>query len=54
MHFCKKNNLAFTGGSDFHNGNQSKSEIGNPKVSYSAVESLKDKIARSAQQTLQL
>jgi predicted metal-dependent phosphoesterase TrpH len=54
MHFCKKNNLAFTGGSDFHNGNQSKSEIGTPKVSYSAVESLKDKAARGAQQTLQL
>jgi hypothetical protein len=54
MHFCKKNNLAFTGGSDFHNGNQSKSEVGNPKVPYSAVESLKDKVASLAQQTLKL
>lgn len=54
MHFCKKNDLAFTGGSDFHNGNQSKSEIGNPKVPYGAVESLKDKAATLAQQTLQL
>ena len=54
MHFCKKNNLAFTGGSDFHNDNQSKSEIGTPKVSYNAVESLKDKIVGGAQQTLRL
>ena len=54
MHFCKKNNLAFTGGSDFHNGNQSKSEVGTPKVPYSAVESLKDKVAALAQQTLPL
>lgn len=42
---CRKNGLAYTGGSDFHNGNQSKSEIGVPKVPYGAVESLKEKLA---------
>lgn len=45
LQFCKKNGLAYTGGSDFHNANQSKSEIGHPKVPYSAVESLKEKHA---------
>jgi predicted metal-dependent phosphoesterase TrpH len=45
MQYCRKHDLAYTGGSDFHNGNQSKSEIGRPKVPYSAVESLKDKQA---------
>ena len=45
LHFCKKNNLAYTGGSDFHNGHQNKSDIGYPKVPYSAVESLKNKLA---------
>jgi 3',5'-nucleoside bisphosphate phosphatase len=44
MQYCRKHDLAFTGGSDFHNGNQSKSEIGHPKVPYSAVESLKEKL----------
>jgi 3',5'-nucleoside bisphosphate phosphatase len=44
MHFCKKNDLAFTGGSDFHNNHQNKSDLGHPKVSYGAVESLKNKI----------
>jgi predicted metal-dependent phosphoesterase TrpH len=43
MQYCRKHDLAFTGGSDFHNGNQSKSEIGHPKVPYSAVESLKER-----------
>lgn len=43
LQYCRKNGLAYTGGSDFHNGNQSKSEIGIPKVPYSAVESLKEK-----------
>jgi 3',5'-nucleoside bisphosphate phosphatase len=43
LQYCRKNGLAFTGGSDFHNGNQSKSEIGYPKVPYSTVESLKAK-----------
>jgi predicted metal-dependent phosphoesterase TrpH len=45
--YCRKNGLAYTGGSDFHNGNQSKSEIGVPKVPYSAVESLREKLAGS-------
>jgi hypothetical protein len=48
MQYCRKHNLAFTGGSDFHNGNQSKSEIGHPKVPYSAVESLKEKLSPAA------
>ncbi len=43
LQYCRKNGLAFTGGSDFHNGSQSKSEIGLPKVPYGAVESLKEK-----------
>jgi predicted metal-dependent phosphoesterase TrpH len=43
LQYCKKNNLAFTGGSDFHDGNQNKAEIGYPRVIYSAVESLKEK-----------
>jgi 3',5'-nucleoside bisphosphate phosphatase len=45
LHICKKNDLAFTGGSDFHNGHQNKSDVGHPKVPYSAVESLKNKLA---------
>jgi predicted metal-dependent phosphoesterase TrpH len=44
LQYCRKNDLAYTGGSDFHNGNQSKCEIGVPKVPYSAVESLKEKL----------
>jgi predicted metal-dependent phosphoesterase TrpH len=44
LHYCKKNNLAFTGGSDFHNDHQNKSDVGHPKVPYSAVESLKNKL----------
>jgi hypothetical protein len=48
LQYCRKNGLAYTGGSDFHNGNQSKSEIGVPKVPYSAVESLKEKLAACA------
>jgi predicted metal-dependent phosphoesterase TrpH len=48
LQYCRKNGLAYTGGSDFHNGSQSKSEIGVPKVPYSAVESLKEKLASLA------
>jgi 3',5'-nucleoside bisphosphate phosphatase len=44
LQYCRKHGLSFTGGSDFHNRNQSKSEIGVPKVPYSAVESLKEKL----------
>lgn len=43
--WCKKHDLAYTGGSDFHNSNQNKSEIGHVKVPYGAVESLKAKLA---------
>jgi 3',5'-nucleoside bisphosphate phosphatase len=50
LHFCKKHGLAFSGGSDFHNGNQNKSEVGSQKVPYSAVESLKDKLSVVSQQ----
>ena len=46
LQYAKKNDLAYTGGSDFHNSNQNKAEIGKPKISYAAVESLKEKIAR--------
>ncbi len=46
MQYCKKHNLAFTGGSDFHNGHQSKSEVGNPKVPYGAIESLLEKLEK--------
>jgi|WetSurMetagenome_2_1015567.scaffolds.fasta_scaffold00108_40 3',5'-nucleoside bisphosphate phosphatase len=45
--YCRKHGLAYTGGSDFHNGNQSKSEVGVPKVPYGAVESLREKLAGS-------
>jgi predicted metal-dependent phosphoesterase TrpH len=48
MQYCRKHDLAYTGGSDFHNGNQSMSEIGRPKVPYSAVESLKERLALPA------
>jgi predicted metal-dependent phosphoesterase TrpH len=53
-HYCKNLGLAFTGGSDFHTANQNKSEIGHPKIPYSSVESLKEKLAIISQQTLQL
>jgi predicted metal-dependent phosphoesterase TrpH len=44
LNYCKRNDLAFTGGSDFHNITQSKYEIGFPKTPYKAVESLKKKL----------
>lgn len=43
MKLCVKNNLVFTGGSDYHGGSTRKCEIGYPKVPYSAVEGLKEK-----------
>jgi predicted metal-dependent phosphoesterase TrpH len=49
MQYCRKHDLAYTGGSDFHNGNMSMSEVGRPKVPYSAVESLKERRALSSQ-----
>jgi 3',5'-nucleoside bisphosphate phosphatase len=42
---ARKNGLAVTGGSDFHNDNHNKSEIGVPRVPYSAVKGLKEKLA---------
>ncbi len=39
---ARKNGLAITGGSDFHSSNHNKSEIGVPRVPYSAVKSLKE------------
>jgi len=44
---CKKNNLAFTGGSDFHSTNHNKFDLGNPRIPYAAVNSLKDKLNES-------
>jgi 3',5'-nucleoside bisphosphate phosphatase len=40
---ARKFGLAVTGGSDFHNASHNKSEIGVPRVPYSAVRSLKEK-----------
>lgn len=45
MRICKKNHLAFTGGSDFHSSNHNKSEIGWPKIPYSSVKGLKEKLS---------
>ena len=42
LRIAKKHHLAFSGGSDFHNHNQNRSEIGSPSVPYTAVASLKD------------
>jgi predicted metal-dependent phosphoesterase TrpH len=44
LKICKKNNLAFTGGSDFHSDKHRKFELGYPRVTYAAVESLKEKL----------
>ncbi len=41
--YCRKRGLVMTGGSDFHNSTQMKTEIGIPKVSYTVVEGLKSK-----------
>ncbi|MBN1130504.1 MAG: PHP domain-containing protein [Chitinispirillaceae bacterium] len=40
---ARKYGLAITGGSDFHNANHNKSEIGIPRVPYGTVKSLKGK-----------
>ena len=45
LKMCKKNSLAFTGGSDFHSSTHGKFELGTPRVPYAAVESLKEKLA---------
>lgn len=44
MRYAKTHNLAFTGGSDFHSASHNKSEIGAPRVPYSTVKSLADKL----------
>ncbi|MDR2578986.1 MAG: PHP domain-containing protein [Chitinispirillales bacterium] len=41
LKICRKNSLAFTGGSDFHSDKHRKFELGYPRVPYAAVESLK-------------
>jgi predicted metal-dependent phosphoesterase TrpH len=46
IRICKKNNLAITGGSDFHSSNHNKFELGWPRVTYAAVESLKAKLGK--------
>ncbi len=45
MKTCKKHHLAYTGGSDFHSSNHNKSEIGWPRVPYSSIISLKEKLS---------
>jgi 3',5'-nucleoside bisphosphate phosphatase len=42
LRIAKKYHLAFTGGSDFHNHSQNKSEIGIPLVPQTSVNSLKE------------
>lgn len=44
LRIAKKYNLAITGGSDFHNSNHNKSDIGSPSVPYSTVISMKEKL----------
>jgi predicted metal-dependent phosphoesterase TrpH len=49
LNYARKNDLAFTGGSDFHhNLGQGKYSVGHPRVPYSTVESLKAKRAGGA------
>lgn len=43
LQFCKKNDLIYTGGSDFHSSTQTKAEIGIPLVPHYIVEMLKEK-----------
>ncbi|MBD3420837.1 MAG: PHP domain-containing protein [Chitinivibrionales bacterium] len=43
LRFCKAHNLAYSGGSDYHNNNHLRSEIGSKRVSYAAVKSLKER-----------
>jgi predicted metal-dependent phosphoesterase TrpH len=40
---ARRNGLAITGGSDYHNSSHNKSEIGTPRVPYSSVKSLREK-----------
>ena len=51
LRFAKKNHLAYSGGSDFHNRNHNRSEIGIPAVPYSTVNSLKELFGVSQSET---
>jgi predicted metal-dependent phosphoesterase TrpH len=44
LRIAKKHHLAYSGGSDFHNHSQNRSEIGSPSVPYAAVCSIKEMI----------
>jgi hypothetical protein len=46
--YCRKHDLAYTGGSDFHNNAQTRAEIGTPKVSYRVIDSLRNKLAAAS------
>ena len=47
LRICKKHQLAYTGGSDFHNSNHNKSEIGMNSVPANTVKSLREKLSFS-------
>jgi 3',5'-nucleoside bisphosphate phosphatase len=51
LNYCKKHDLCYTGGSDFHTTTLNKPEIGHHKIPYTTVESIKLKAAVVAQQT---
>lgn len=44
MEYGRAHNLVITGGSDFHSSTQSRTEIGNPRLSYSVVKKLKARV----------
>ena len=50
MRIAKKHSLAISGGSDFHNSNHNKSEIGSPFVPYSTINSMKEKLGISVRE----
>jgi len=54
VRYCQKNNLAYTGGSDFHSAAQMKSEIGSPRVPAVVVEKLAGKYREIFQRDLAL
>jgi len=49
---ARRNGLAITGGSDFHSSSHNKSEIGTPRVPYSAVKSLRDRLEKHIREEL--
>jgi 3',5'-nucleoside bisphosphate phosphatase len=51
VRLCRKYKLACTGGSDFHNSNHNKTEIGMPHVPYSTVKSLREKLPSAVEHT---